>query len=264
MELVLRSPSRRSIASQISAGVSVPLNASIATMPVGEVTLISVSHWPPITSIPTNSSPRRFSSGPSAAQISSSRAVSSVLAAVAADREVGADFAFAGDAVDRAGDFAVDEHDALVALGDLGEELLDDVRLAVGAVEQLDQRGEVAAVGADPEHRPAGEAVQRLDDDLAMLGEELAREAERAGDRGRRHELREVEHPHLFGRVADAGGIVDHQRLVLDPLEQVRRGDVAEVERRVLAHQHDVDVAAEVEDSRLAEAVMVALRRAER
>jgi len=33
----------RSIASQISAGVSVPLNLSIATIPVGEVTLISVS-----------------------------------------------------------------------------------------------------------------------------------------------------------------------------------------------------------------------------
>ena len=38
--------------------VSVPLNVSIATMPVGEVTLISVSHLPPITSMPTNSSPR--------------------------------------------------------------------------------------------------------------------------------------------------------------------------------------------------------------
>ena len=33
---------RASIASQIRAGVSVPLNVSIATIPVGEVTLISV------------------------------------------------------------------------------------------------------------------------------------------------------------------------------------------------------------------------------
>ena len=83
--------------------------------------------------------------------------------------------------------------------------------------------------------------------------------AERAGDRGRRHELGEVEHPQLFRRVADACGIVDDQRFALDALEQVRRGDVAEVERRVLAHQHDVDVAAEIEDSRLAEAIMVAV-----
>ena len=81
-----------------------------------------------------------------------------------------------------------------------------------------------------------------------MLGEELARQPERAGDRGRRHELRKIEHPDLFRRVADAGRVVDHQRFALDPLEQVRRGDVAEVERRVLAHQHHVDVAAEVED----------------
>ena len=35
-------------------------------------------------------------------------------------------------------------------------------------------------------------------------------------------------------------------------------GDVAEVEGRVLAHQHDVDVAAEIEDLGLAEAEMVA------
>ena len=63
-----------------------------------------------------------------------------------------------------------------------------------------------------------------------------------------------IEHEHLLGRVADAGGIVDHQRLVRDPLEQVRGGDVAEVERRILAHQHDIDVVAEVEADRVAEA----------
>src|SRR5436309_6303103 len=65
----------------IFPATSVPSNRSIATIPVGEVTLISVSHSPPITSIPTNSSPRRLSSGPSAAQISRSRGVSSVFSA---------------------------------------------------------------------------------------------------------------------------------------------------------------------------------------
>jgi hypothetical protein len=39
--------------------VSVPLNVSMATIPVGEVTLISVSHLPPMTSMPTKSSPSR-------------------------------------------------------------------------------------------------------------------------------------------------------------------------------------------------------------
>ena len=153
----------------------------MATMPVGEVTLISVSHSPPITSMPTNSSPRALSSGPSAAQISSSRGGELGLRRLAADREVGADLAFARDAVDRAGDLAVDEDDALVALGDAGEEGLDHVRLAIGGVEDLDQRGEVGAVAADLEHRLAAIAVQRLDDDLPMLGEELAGDGRASG-----------------------------------------------------------------------------------
>ena len=46
-------------------------------MPVGEVTLISVRK-PSITSMPTNNRPRSRSAGPMAAQISRSRAVSSV------------------------------------------------------------------------------------------------------------------------------------------------------------------------------------------
>ena len=64
---------------------------------------------------------------------------------------------------------------------------------------------------------------------------------------------------HSFsGALRTDGRVVDDQGLALDPLEQVRRGDVAEVERRVLAHQHDVDVAAEVEDPELAEPEMIA------
>jgi hypothetical protein len=39
---------------------------------------------------------------------------------------------------------------------------------------------------------------------------------------------------------------------VLDPLEQVGGSDIAEVERRILAHEHDVDVAAEIEQRRRA------------
>ena len=34
--------------------------------------------------------------------------------------------------------------------------------------------------------------------------------------------------------------VVDDERLGMDALEQVGRGDVGEVEGRVLAHQHDV------------------------
>ena len=152
----------------------------MATMPVGEVTLISVSHLPPMTSMPTNSSPRRLSSGPSAAQISRSVSVSSVASAVPPSARLERISPVARAAVDRAGDLAVDQHDPLVALGDLGNEGLEHVRLAVGRVEQLHQRREVGAVAADLEHRLAGIAVERLEDDLAMLLEELARDAERA------------------------------------------------------------------------------------
>ena len=42
------------------------------------------------------------------------------------------------------------------------------------------------------------------------------------------------------------------------------RGDVAEVERRVLPHQDDVDVLAEIEDGEVALAEMVARHRLDR
>ena len=66
-----------SIASQIAAARSGPPSRCTARMPVGEVTLISVSQ-PSITSMPTKTRPRRFNSGPMRAQIARSRAVSSV------------------------------------------------------------------------------------------------------------------------------------------------------------------------------------------
>ena len=61
-------PNRASNASQISPPVSVPLNRSMATVPVGEVTLISVSHWPPMPSIPAKTSPRDNAAPPAPAR----------------------------------------------------------------------------------------------------------------------------------------------------------------------------------------------------
>ena len=73
-------------------------------------------------------------------------------------------------------------------------------------------------------------------------------------------EIGEIEHEDLFGRVADRGRVVDDERSGLDALEQVGGGDVAQIEGRILAHQHDIGIAAEVEDLGLAQAIMVALR----
>ena len=36
-------------------------------------------------------------------------------------------------------------------------------------------------------------------------------------------------------------GIVDDQRLRLNALEEMRRGDVSEIERRILAQQHHIE-----------------------
>ena len=46
------------------------------------------------------------------------------------------------------------------------------IGLAPHAAEQFGERGEVGAVAADAEHRRAGIAVERLDDDLAVAGVE--------------------------------------------------------------------------------------------
>src|SRR6201992_643443 len=69
-----------SIVSQIFAATSGPPNRAMARMPVGEVTLISV-RLPSITSMPTNSSPRSRSLGPSVVHISRSRLDNSVACA---------------------------------------------------------------------------------------------------------------------------------------------------------------------------------------
>ncbi len=177
---------------------------------------------------------------------------------IAADGEVGAEFALARLAVDRARDLAIDQHDTLVALGHFGEEGLDHEGFAPDLTEQLDQRREVRAILADQEHRLAAIAVQRLHHDRTMLRLEALHLVERAGDQRGRHEAFEIEHIDLFGRVAHRCGVVDHERAALEPLENVCRSDIADIEGRILPHQHNIDILAQVEPHRIAEAVMVA------
>jgi hypothetical protein len=62
-----------------------------------------------------------------------------------------------------------------------------------------------------------------------------------AGDQRRRHQFGEMRDQDLFGRIAHLGGVIDHQRLRVDALQQMRRGDIGHVEGRVLPQQHDVD-----------------------
>ena len=62
-----------------------------------------------------------------------------------------------------------------------------------------------------------------------------------ARDQRRRHQLGELGDEELFRRVAHMRRVVDDQRLGVDALEQMRRGDVGHVEGRVLAQQHHVE-----------------------
>ena len=88
----------------------------------------------------------------------------------------------------------------------------------------------------------AGAAIaeERLDDDVAVFAPEGGDLARIRRDQRRRHEVLEMRDVELFRRVADMGGIVDHQRARMDMLQQMGGGDVRHVERRILAHQHDV------------------------
>src|SRR3546814_9788231 len=71
--------------------------------------------------------------------------------------------------------------------------------------------------------------VQRLDDDIAMFGLKGADFVQAAGDERRGHEARVIQHEDFLRRVADRNRVIDDQRLIGDPLQQMRGGDKAQV-----------------------------------
>ena len=176
----------------------------------------------------------------------------------AARREVRSELALARHPVDGARHLAIDQHDALVAFGHCGEEGLGNERLFPDRPEQFRQRGQVRPVRPDPEYAFPRFAMQRLDHNLAVSGVEGTYVGKTAADHRRRHEAREIEHEQLFGRIADGARIVHYQRLARNPFEQVSGRDVADVERRVLPHQDDIDVARKIECDGFARVEMVA------
>ncbi len=145
-----------------------------------------------MTSMPTKVRPSSRRRGPMAAQISRSRAVISGGFRAAADMHVGARLAGRRHPVDDAGRLALDQDDALVALAHLGQVALDDEGLAEGALEHFEQRDQVLVMAGDAEDAGAAVAVERLDDDVAVLLAEGGDAAAVAGDQGRRVELGEL------------------------------------------------------------------------
>ena len=110
-----------------------------------------------------------------------------------------------------------------------------------GHREHVVERAEIHVLRQHAEHRGAAVAVQRLHHHGAVLGAKRIDLVEIARDQRRRHQIREIHHEQFFRRVAHAGRIVDDQRLGMDALEEMRAGDVGEIERRILPQQHHVE-----------------------
>ena len=87
-------------------------------------------------------------------------------------------------------------------------------------------------------------AVEWLDHDTRMLGREGFEIVHRARDQRQRRVLGEPRRVCLLVHVPERLRRVDHETAAeRRPIEDVGRVDVLDVERRVLAHQDDVDVA---------------------
>ncbi len=118
--------------------------------------------------MPTKTRPCSFKVGPSAAQISRSRAVSVVLTARPPTWRLARASPAAGTAVDGARGLAVDQHDALVALAHRRQVALHHDRLAVEEREHFQERIHILVVGLDAEYARAAIAEERLQDDVAV------------------------------------------------------------------------------------------------
>ena len=245
-----------SIWSQTIAATSGPPRFLIARIPVGEVTLISVRK-PSITSMPTKISPRSRSAGPIVWQISRSRGVRSVSFGVPPRTMLERRSSGAGTRLTAPANSPSTRMMRLSPCFTAGRNCCTTHCSRNVDGEQVVERAEVEILAGQPEHRLAALAVERLHHDVAVLDAERLDLGEVAGDQRRRHQVGKFHHEHLLRRVADLARVVDHQRLRMDALEQMRGGDVGEVERRVLAQQDDVEFA-EVDAARLAEGEMIA------
>src|ERR1043166_548665 len=170
---------------------------------------------------------------------------------------VGARLAFSWHAVDGAGEFAVHQEDALVAFAHLRHIALHHEGLAIEGGEHFQHGAEILVVRPHAKHASAAIAVERLQDDVVMHGAEGRDLRAIRGDQGRRHQLLELGDEQFLRRIAHMERIVDHQRLGVNALQEVRGRDVGHIEGRVLAHQHHVE-ARQVGDGEIAQGEMIA------
>jgi len=94
------------------------------------------------------------------------------------------------------------------------------------------------------EDRGAAHLVKGFENDVTVLPSELAENVGAPADQGRWRALWKLRGEELLVAVAQALRAVDHQRSgFLCQLQQIGGVDVLAIERRVLAHEDDVELA---------------------
>ena len=134
---------------------------------------------------------------------------------------------------------ATNQQHPLVALGYLRQELLHHDRQCALRVQGLDDDAQIQAVIAHAEDAGAAHAVQRLENDVAVLCVKTADIGRAACHQGRTTELCKLHDRQLFRMVTQCPRLVEYPRaFALGLLQQMRRIKVLGVERGVAAHQH--------------------------
>ena len=163
-----------------------------------------------------------------------------------------------GNPVDGAHGLALDKDDPLVAPSYLFQITLNDEGFAKRPHEHFQQRGEISVALLEMKDAGTTIAIERLDDDVAVLLAEIVDLARIPGDERFGHQIRELGDKDLFGTVAHPGRIVDDQCLGVNPVKDVGGGDIVHVEGRVLTQKNHVHLR-QIEPLRLAQCEMIAL-----
>src|SRR6185503_18017926 len=106
-------------------------------------------------------------------------------------------------AVDPADRFAIHQDDSLIALADFRNIALDHHRLAIEDGEHLEKGIEVLVVWPQAEDARATIAVERFEDEIAMLGPKCANLFAIGRNQRRRHDILEIRDEKLLRRIAD-------------------------------------------------------------
>ena len=130
-----------------------------------------------------------------------------------------------------------------VAQDDLGQELLHHHGLLALAVQGFGDAAQVQTVVLDPKDASTAHAVERLEDDVAVLGMKAPNVGRITRHQRGADELSKLENRQFFGVIANGPRLVENLRaLPLGLLEQVGGIEVLAVKWRVLAHHHAIKV----------------------